>query len=461
MAAAFFDCFAGISGDMILGALIDLGLPLEVLERELRKLPVDGYRLQVTRVNKVGVMATKFDVILVTEEEERPADSLFAEVGHDHHHHDHHHHDHGHDHHHHHHHHHRYHHEHRSLVQILGLIDRSGLDPSVKELASRVFTRLGEAEAKVHGVPVEQIHFHEVGATDAIVDVVGAAIGLHYLGVDEVYASPVHLGQGMVKMAHGLYPIPGPATANLLLGVPTYQTDIRGELTTPTGAAILTAVARGYGPMPPLTISKVGYGAGTRDRSIPNVLRVALGQRASAPGPVSGFPAAAAGPNLGPLPDQHRAPVMAGGYHEGEAVMVETNIDDMNPQFYAYLFERLLDAGAMDLHLSPVQMKKNRPATVLHVLTAPEGVDRILEIIFEETTTIGVRTYPVTKRMLQRESLVVDTEYGPIRVKVSRLGARIVNVKPEYDDCLAAAKRSQVPLKLVDERAREMARGNR
>lgn len=451
MRVAFFDCFAGISGDMILGALIDLGLPVDLLEQELRKLPLDGYRLEVSQVNKLGVTATKFDVFLVKEGEERLADGAYQEVPHHHHghhhEHDHHHHNHTHSHDHD----HGHHHEHRALSDILALIDRSTLDPVVKSLAARIFRRLGDAEAKVHGVPVESIHFHEVGATDAIVDVVGCAIGLHYLGIDAVYASPVHLGQGMVKMAHGLYPIPGPATANLLVGVPTYQTDLKGELTTPTGAAVLTAVAKGYGPMPPLTISGVGYGAGTKDRSIPNVLRVVLGEPAAPDH-------SAEGKNMGTTPQQHAAPTEPGGYHSGQAVMIETNIDDMNPQFYDHLFERLTEAGAMDIYLNQVQMKKNRPATVLHVLTAPSRLDGVLSVIFTETTTIGVRTYEVTKRMLQREIHTVETEYGAIRVKLSRLGGQIVNVKPEYDDCRAAALAAHVPLKLVDERARAAVR---
>lgn len=409
MRIAYFDCFAGISGDMILGALVDLGLPLPVLEAELRKLPVDGYRLRVSRVNKLGLTATKVDVLLAEEGGERLADSEFEEVG-AHHHgqdHPHHHNDHG-----------------RQLSQIVELIQGSRLAPTVKEMAVKIFRRLGEAEAKVHGVPVEKVHFHEVGGVDAIVDVVGCAIGFHHLGITEVFASPVHLGQGMIRMAHGLYPIPGPATANLLAGVPVYQTQIKGELTTPTGAAVLTAVASGYGPMPAMTGDRVGYGAGTRDREIPNVLRVFLGEQ-DCP-----------------------------GYHEGQAVMVETNIDDLNPQVYDYLFDRLSEAGALDVYLSQVQMKKNRPAAVLHVLTAPDGVDRVLEVIFTETTTIGVRTYAVARRLLRRETETLETEFGPIRFKRAWLGDRMVNAKPEYDDCKAAAQRFGVPLKLVEERVR-------
>lgn len=268
MKTAYFDCFAGISGDMVVGALIDLGLDSDRLEQELRKLPVNGYRIETDRVNKQGVQATQFRVFLADHTREHMADSEFQEVDpdeisarqaeHDNHHHSH-------------------HHKHRSLKDILALIDQSDLSTRVKTTACEIFKRLGEAEAQVHNQPVEDIHFHEVGSVDAIVDIVSAAIGLEQLGIEQIYASPLNLGTGFIRCAHGVYPVPAPATANLVKGAPVYTTSAKGELTTPTGAAIITTIAHAFGPMPQLTIQATGYGAGSHDREFPNVLRVFLG----------------------------------------------------------------------------------------------------------------------------------------------------------------------------------------
>ncbi|GIK42007.1 MAG: UPF0272 protein [Chloroflexota bacterium] len=433
MKIAYFDCFAGISGDMLLGALLDLGLDLAALKRELRKLPLAGYRLEAARVNKRGIQATQFNVILAGSRSDHLADSEFEEVaqptaGTDHppdpHHPD---------------------QPQRPLAEILSLIERSDLSDKVKATATAIFTRLGQAEAQVHGVRLEQVHFHEVGGVDAIVDIVGAAIALEKLEIEQVYASPLHLGSGFVRAAHGLLPVPAPATAQLIAGVPVYSSEVKGELVTPTGAAIITTIAHSFGPLPPLVIEASGYGAGTRDREFPNVLRGYLGHAAA--GAV--LPAPPSRRVRDPFPQQHHTPEVSAGYHQGPATVIEANIDDMNPQLFEYLLERLLEAGALDVSLIPIQMKKSRPGTLLHVLAHPASVDELLAIIFTESTTIGARTYEVTKRMLQRETQTVETVLGPVRVKVAWLGSRVVNVAPEYEDCRELARRHNLPLKEV------------
>jgi uncharacterized protein (TIGR00299 family) protein len=396
------------------------------------KLPLKGYQLRVSRVEKHGIQAASFQVYLTGSSGRRLADSEFEEVSQA---------------------------EmppvddplypptttqpSRSLGEILGLIRSSQLSERVKSTASAIFTRLGEAEARVHGGDPGQVHFHEVGGVDAIVDIVSAGIGLEILEIEQVLASPLHLGGGFIRFSHGLYPVPAPATANLLMGVPVYTTEIKGELVTPTGAAILTTVCQGFGPLPSMTVRAVGYGAGTRQREFPNVLRAFLGETGEAASG-TGRPAVRA-----PFPEQHEMPVGPGGYHEGPAVVLEANIDDMNPQLFERLFERLLESGALDVLLIPVQMKKGRPGALLQVLSQPETVDTLLGIIFVESTTIGVRTYPVTKRMLQREVRRVETPLGPVRIKVARLGEQVVNLAPEYEDCYALSVQSGRPLKEV------------
>ncbi len=445
MKIAYFDCFAGISGDMTVGALLDLGLDPAILEQELQKLPLDGYRLEVVTVNKLGIQATQFRVILTGPEGEHLADSEFQELEpraappnpemdepvHHHHHHlsdetD-------------------AHHSHRPLAEILAIIDHSTLSPPVKSTAGAIFTRLGQAEAKVHGIPLEAVHFHEVGSVDAIVDIVSVAIGLEQLGLERIYASPLHLGSGFVRCAHGLYPVPAPATANLTAGVPVYTTGAKGELVTPTGAAIITTVADQFGPMPVMTTHATGYGAGSRDREFPNVLRIHLGEETT--GQTATAPDHRR--DRDPFPEQHDAPQSPAGYHEGPAVIIETTIDDMNPQLFENLVDRLLAADALDVTLIPVQMKKSRPGTILHVLAHPSSVDQLLSIIFTESTSLGVRTYDVTKHMLRREIQTVETPFGPVRVKIARLKDRTVNISPEYEDCRQLAQQHQVPVKEV------------
>jgi pyridinium-3,5-bisthiocarboxylic acid mononucleotide nickel chelatase len=448
MKIAYFDCFAGISGDMTVGALLDAGLDLSRLEGELSKLAVRGYRLQAEQVSRAGIRATQFKVLLEGEGGERPADSDYTEIetpqgespehgstkggafagqaG-------------------------------RRLADILALIQGSALSARVKERACLIFTRLGEAEARVHGVALDQVHFHEVGGVDAIVDIVGTAIALELAGIEAIYASPLHLGSGFVHSQHGLLPVPAPATAELLAGAPTYSSAARGELVTPTGAALITSLASGFGPMPPMQVNKVAYGAGSRERDFPNVLRVFIGEtqdgivRAQAPtgSLLERSSLAAERRSREPFPEQHQAPATPAGYHEHSATVIEANIDDMNPQLFENLSDKLLLAGALDVTLIPVQMKKNRPGILLQVLAAPAEVETLLAIIFSESTSIGARTYPVSKHMLAREIHPVTTSYGIVRVKISRLGERIVNLAPEYEDCRQLAAALNVPLKDV------------
>lgn len=424
----YFDCFAGISGDMIVGALVDLGLDPDDLRDELKKLPFAGYRLETLDVHKRGLRAKAFRVYLEGAEGEQLADAEFVETSdalpetdaHDHHHAG---------------------ATSRHLSEILDCIERSDLSERVRQQTSAIFTRLGQAEARVHGVPLEQVHLHEVGSLDAIVDIASAMIGLEKLGVEAVLASPLHLGGGFVRASHGVLPVPAPATAELLSGVQVYTTDFKGELVTPTGAAILTTIAQGFGPLPRMQVLDVGYGAGSRDRPFPNVLRAYLGEMETQDELVSGRGARF------PHQEQHNAPLTQAGYQEGRAVVLESNIDDSNPQMFEYLIDRLLEAGALDVGLLPISMKKNRPGVLLHVLAHPESVDDLLQIIFQESTTIGVRSYPVTKHMLPRQIETVDTKYGRVRVKIARLGDRVANVKPEYEDCRALAIQLGLPIK--------------
>lgn len=426
MKTLYLDCFAGISGDMTLGALIDIGLEPATLERELGKLRLDGYRIEVSRVDKLGLQAMQFKVILTGGGAEKVADLQPEE-------------EHGHE--------EVHEHPHRALSDILALIERSELAASVKATASRIFRRLGDAEAEVHGIPLDAVHFHEVGGIDAIVDIVGAAIGITQLGIGRVVASPLHLGSGFVRMSHGLYPIPAPATAQLILGVPTYTTEARGELVTPTGAAIVTTLAESFGAMPTMNVSRVGYGAGSRDREFPNVLRAFLGEIANT-SPQSVTNTSLRAPRS-PHPEQHAAPQNEAGYHVGKAVVIEANIDDMNPQLFEPLMEQLLAAGAQDVLVIPAQMKKHRPGTLLQVLAHPSEVNELLAILFHESTTIGARTYEVTRHMLQRDIHEVQTQFGVVRVKVARLGERVVNISPEYEDCRSLAQQNNVPVKMV------------
>ncbi|HTG11059.1 MAG TPA: nickel pincer cofactor biosynthesis protein LarC [Candidatus Eisenbacteria bacterium] len=385
MKIAFFDCPSGASGDMILGALVDAGAPFEALTRELAGLGVAGYRLERREVIKAGFRATKVDVALGHHE-----------AGH------------------------------RGLREILDILEGGRLAPAVREMASRVFRRLAEAEARVHGTTPERVHFHDVGAVDAIVDVTGACIGLHLLGVDAVHVGALPVGGGFVEGPHGRMPVPGPATAELLKGFPTLDTGIRRELVTPTGAAILTTLAAGAGVMPAMRVTAVGYGAGTMDLETPNVLRLFLGEAPSAP---------------------VTAPTET-------IVQVETTVDDMSPQLYEPLLERLLEAGALDVWLTPVIMKRSRPGVVLTALCEPARVADLSRLLFEESSTIGVRWTAYQRARLEREMVRLDTAHGPVTFKVSRLEGRVVTVTPEFEEVRRIARDRGLPVREVLEQAR-------
>lgn len=387
MKILYFDCFSGVSGDMILGALIDAGLDIAELEAELAKLNVPGYKIGAEKTARNSISGTKFSVEVSGE-----------------------------------------HHPKRNLGDIIQIIDRSALDEDIKEQSKKTFTNLAAVEAGIHGESIEEIHFHEVGALDSIVDVIGAFIGIKKLGIEAVYSSKMHLGTGFVQSRHGSLPIPAPATLALLKGIPVYSTGIKAELTTPTGGAILVTLSRSFGNMPPMKVEKIGYGAGSRELEIPNLLRVYIGQTEES------------------------------GYIEENLVLVETNIDDMNPEFFDYVSTILLEKGCLDVFMTPIYMKKNRPATMLSVLTGPDKLDEILSIIFRETTTLGVRVNRLERKSLTREVIPVETRYGRIKVKVSKIEDQVKNITPEYEDCKEAALREGVPLKDVYDEVKRAAR---
>ena len=384
--AIYLDCFAGISGNMLLGALLDAGAPEELLKAELAKLPLVGYELSISRVDKSGISAVYLDV---------QVDEALQ--------------------------------EHRSLADIIFMIDNSTLDGVVKEAAKQIFNRLAQAEAKVHGVPVNDIHFHEIGAVDSIVDIVGIAWALAYLNIEHIYASRLHVGSGFVQCCHGLMPVPAPATAELLHGIPYYQGDIAKELVTPTGAAVLAALGKSYGSMPESFVSnKIGYGAGTWELAIPNVLRLYYGVVSAV------------------VPE-----AQADKQENDKCLVVETNIDDQSPELYGYVMDKLFAAGALDVWMTPIIMKKNRPAAKLSVLITEDCREKVIEIILQETTSIGMRMYPVTRAMASREFIIVGLPWGDVRVKISSDQGKICNVAPEFEDCRKIAEESGVPLKVV------------
>jgi pyridinium-3,5-bisthiocarboxylic acid mononucleotide nickel chelatase len=355
------------------------------MESELRRLQVPGWKILSEKVARHGIAATRVKV----ESSEG--------------------------------------HAHRSLQDILSLIERAGLPPRIAARASDIFRRLGEAEARVHGVPIEKVHFHEVGAVDAIVDIVGAAAGFEQLGIETFACSALNVGSGHVDTQHGRLPVPAPATADLLRGAPTYSSGIARELVTPTGAAIIATMAPQFGPQPPMTVGAIGSGAGAADLAEqPNVLRIFVGETA--------------GENLG-----HDA----GGPPDEDIVVLEANLDDMSPQVYGYFAERVLEAGALDVFSTPVLMKKGRPGQLVTVLCEPRSREALTDLIFRETTTLGVRRSHMQRRSLLRESVAVQTALGSIRVKVARLDGRILNAAPEYEDCRKAAMERGVPLKQV------------
>jgi uncharacterized protein (TIGR00299 family) protein len=370
---AYFDAFSGISGDMTVGALIDAGASAEAVIESLNGL-ASGGRFEVEKTIRGGIAASKFRVHV---------DAVPA--------------------------------RHRHLSLILEMIDRAALTPRAKQNASAIFQKLGEAEAHIHGVDIQQVHFHEVGAADSIADIVGASVALDLLNIDEVHCSAINVGSGTVKTEHGLLPVPAPATARLLEGKPVYARGPEMEWTTPTGAAIASALAIAFGPLPAMRVSSIGYGAGDRDfKNHANVLRVLIGERSTAP--------------------------------ESTLVsIIEANIDDSTPQVLGYALEKLMSAGALDATLSPLQMKKNRPGSLLRVIAKPEDQERLTQIVFAETSTLGLRIHAAERRVEERRIVTVETPFGPIRGKVTPQGA----FAPEYDDCRAIAEETGTPLPQV------------
>jgi uncharacterized protein (TIGR00299 family) protein len=381
MKTLYFDCFAGASGDMILGALIDAGVDSRALIDQLQLLGVAGWKIDFEKVDRSGISSTYAHV----------------ETAHEH--------------------------AHRHLSDILKIIYQSQLNQSVKDRAALIFSRLAEAESRVHNQPVEKIHFHEVGALDAILDVCGAAIGFDLLGIDKFISSPLRVGFGMAQMAHGRFPIPPPAVAELLKNRPVYAGEFEGEFVTPTGAAIITSVCDRFENLPAMKIEATGYGAGTRNpKGFPNALRVLVGE-------TDALPAA-----------------------DETLLMIETNIDDMSPQLFGYVIDRALELGALDCYLTQTQMKKNRPGTLLSILCRPHDREKFLQLLFTETTTIGARSYEVQRRALARETVAVQTQFGSIDVKVVHTNGA-VKAMPEFEQCRAAAAAAKVPLREVQEAA--------
>jgi hypothetical protein len=378
MKIAYFDCISGASGDMILGALIDAGLPFERLQSGLSLLGLEGYQLEHHQVVKNGFKATKVDV--------RVQDHVTE----------------------------------RHLADILDIVKQSKLPAEIKEKSSTLFTRLAGVEAGIHGTSLEHVHLHELGGIDTIVDVVGAFLSIQLLGIEKVFASPLPLGRGFVRGAHGQIPLPSPATVALLKGVPVTGSEIEKELVTPTGAAILTALVASFGPIPSLTLSSVGYGAGDRDLPIPNLIRLLIGETYDT------------------------------GAAQVETLMtLETNIDDLNPQVYDYLMESLFQHGALDVTLTSIQMKKNRPAVQLWVLCPPAKGTELEKIIFRETSTLGIRRCLVERHALQRSFQSVETPYGTVQVKIAYLSEGETRPVPEYEDCRRLAKEKGVALRIV------------
>ena len=432
MRIAYLDCFSGMSGDMFLGALIDAGVSSELLESTVAALNLEA-RLEISRVNRSGITATKVDV-WVNGEKEGPAGSgaqAHSHEGHDQ--------DHGHD---------LVHahphdsapassrtgvpaphsHDHphahgRSLKEIRGIIGQAAISDAAKKTALKIFDALGTAEATIHNNEIESVHFHEVGAVDAIVDIVCASVGAAALGVDEFVCSPLNVGGGTVKCAHGVFPVPAPATVEILQGAPVYSSGMQVELLTPTGAAIAKTLATRFGAFPEMKIEKSGYGAGTRDfPGSPNVVRLVIGESAA---------------------------LLAARTERDTVSVLEANLDDLNPQVFGYVMDRLLEKGALDVFGMPVQMKKNRPGTLLTVLCKPEDAAKLTQIVFAETTTLGVRRREEQRQTLARRWVFVPTPWGEVRMKVASMNGTVTNYAPEYEDCRRIALEQQVPLKTV------------
>jgi len=384
MRQAYLDCSSGISGDMFLAVLIDAGAPVDRLFAELKKLHVGFYEFKRTRAVRGGLVGTRIEILAP---EEQP---------------------------------------HRSLPDILHLVEHASLPDKVKDGATKAFQRLAEVEGKLHNVGTDQVHFHEVGAVDAVVDIVGTCVAMELLEISELVCSPLNVGGGRIEAAHGTLPVPAPATLELLKDLPIYSSGVEGELVTPTGAVLVSTLASGCGPLPPMKVSRVGYGVGSKEfPHHPNLARLFLGERVEIPEGRVGLP--------------------------GEEVVsvIEANVDDMSPQLYGYFLEKALAAGALDVTCESVQMKKNRPGLTISILCEPERGDALSQILFDETTTIGVRIYEARRKVLEREIVSVETPYGPVKMKLARRDGKVVNAAPEFEDCQRLAAEKSVPLKQV------------
>ena len=385
MKVAYFDCFSGASGDMILGALIDAGLSPRLLREELKKLRLPSVHLKATRVLKGGLSATQ---VVVEGKGEKKS--------------------------------------HRTLKEMLRIIDRSALEPGIKEKSKEIFQRIASVEGEMHRRPMEDIHFHEIGGLDSVVDIVGAVWGVRQLGIERIYVSRVNVGTGFVKCEHGTLPVPAPASLSLMKGKPIYSSGVEKELLTPTGAVLLSTLGSEFGILPPMKVDRIGYGAGRSDLPHPNLLRVMIGTFDTAAG-------------------------------MERVMVVETNIDDMNPQFYDYVMERLLALDVMDVFLTPILMKKNRPATLLTVVCSVERLPSVTRFLLNETTTLGMRWRQEERARADREIVTLQTKHGTIRFKLARWEGKRVNLSPEYEDCKKLATQTGIPLKDIFEEAKKVA----
>jgi uncharacterized protein (TIGR00299 family) protein len=385
MRIAYFDCFSGASGDMILGSLVDAGLSAQRLRQELKKLRIPTVHLKAAKVLKAGLAATQ--VIVEGKNENKT---------------------------------------HRNLKEILRIIERGAIETDVKEKSREIFERIASVEGKIHRMPMEEIHFHELGGLDSIVDIVGSIWGIRQLGIEKIYVSKVNVGGGFVKCEHGILPVPAPATLSLMEGKPIYSSGVERELFTPTGAAILTTLGSEFGSMPLINVERIGYGAGRDNLPHPNLLRLMIGT---------------SGPTAG----------------KERVVVIETNIDDMNPQFYDYVIEKLLAMEVLDVFITPVLMKKNRPGHLLTVICPSEKLASVITFLIRETTTLGLRWHEEERAKTDREILPLQTKYGKIRFKLARWEGKIINLSPEYEDCKRLALEKKVPLKEIFEEARKEA----
>lgn len=391
----YFDCFSGISGDMTVGALLDLGIDSKDFLDKLNGLNIKGYHIEIKKGLKKGIAGTDFNVVIEDGKLSQP---------------------------------------HRNINDIYKIIEESGLNENIKNLSRKIFRIIAEAEAFVHRKKVEEIHFHEIGAIDSIIDIVGSAICFDALNADEIISSPLNLGGGFVDCEHGRLPVPAPATVEILKGVPVYSSGIQKELTTPTGAAIIKAVCSSFEDFPAMEIERSGYGLGKRDLETPNALRVVLGKKKNA--------------SKKNISIQHPS-----------LWVLETNIDDMNPEIYSYILPKLFDLGSLDVYITPIIMKKNRPANMLSVLCPEDKIQAIEKFLFMETTTLGIRKYGVERSELDRKIVRVATPYGEISVKAAYLDGKLIKFSPEYEDCAKAAENSGLPFQTIYTQAMEAAKG--